>query len=93
MGKEKKSPNAMPWVIPSSCEGCGDCVNRCPKKCLIMMETNVAGVYVPWLPNPSLCIGCGKCTEGCVMGGIVMTAYVGEAIDRFLNKKPTIIAT
>jgi len=88
--KAKKLPRKMPWVIPGSCEGCGDCVNRCPKEVLKMIETNVKGVYVPWLLDPSLCSGCGKCTEGCVMGGIMMTEYVEMAIERFLRKRPRI---
>ncbi len=88
--KKKNLPNKMPWVIPSSCEGCGDCVNRCPLQGLVMYETNIAEVYVPWLLDPSLCSGCGKCAEGCIMGGIVMTEYVPEALQRFLTKKPQI---
>lgn len=84
----KKLPKKMPWVIPSNCEGCGDCVNRCPRKGLVMLETNLPGVYVPWLLNPDLCTGCGKCASGCVMGGIVMTEYVVEARRRFLEKRP-----
>lgn len=88
--KIKKLPKKMPWVIPSNCEGCGDCVNRCPRKGLTMVETNVAGVYVPWLLDPDLCTGCGKCASGCVMGGIVMTEYVVEARQRFLEKRPMI---
>ena len=86
----KKTPKRMPWVIPSCCEGCGDCVHRCPPQGLVMIETNVEGIYVPWLIEPEKCTGCGKCGEGCVMGGIVMTEYVEKAMVRFLENKPEV---
>lgn len=86
----RKLPKKMPWVIPSQCEGCGDCVNRCQRKGLVMLETNVEGVYVPWLLEPDLCSGCGRCASGCVVGGIVMTEYVEQARQRFLETRPRI---
>jgi len=88
--KPDKLPKQMPWVTPVNCEGCGDCVNKCKKNLLRMTETNIAGIYVPWMTEPELCSGCGLCASTCVMGGIVMTTYVDMAIDRFKNKKPTI---
>lgn len=86
----KKAPKQMPWVIPVNCEGCGDCVNKCKKGRLKMTETNVEGVFVPWLAEPEKCNGCGQCAGTCVMGAIVMTAYVEMALRRFLEQKPTI---
>lgn len=88
--KPKKPPKQMPWVIPEMCEGCADCVNRCSQQGLVMVETNISGVYVPWLLEPEYCTGCGKCAEGCVMGAIVMTAYVDMALERFRNQRPVI---
>ncbi|MHB0981336.1 MAG: ATP-binding protein [Thermoleophilia bacterium] len=87
---ERRNPRQMPWVIPANCEGCGDCVNRCSRKGLKMAETNVKGVFVPWLDHPELCSGCGKCAAGCVMGAIQMTEFVDMAMERFLTKRPTI---
>lgn len=88
--KPRKLPKKMPWVLPGSCEGCGDCVNHCPRECLKMMETNAKGVFVPWILDPFLCSGCGKCADCCIMGGIVTTEYVEQAIERFLKKRPEI---
>jgi NAD-dependent dihydropyrimidine dehydrogenase PreA subunit len=85
-----KLPKQLPWVIPVNCEGCGDCVNKCKKGCLQMTETNVEGVFVPWMEHPEECIGCGQCANTCVMGAIVMTEYVEMALNRFLEQKPTI---
>lgn len=87
---EKKLPKRMPWVTPVNCEGCGDCVNKCKKEILKMTETNVSGIFVPWLDEPELCIGCGLCASTCVMGGIMMTEYVELAMDRFREQRPTI---
>ncbi|MFZ7131113.1 MAG: 4Fe-4S dicluster domain-containing protein [Eubacteriales bacterium] len=90
MSETKKLPKQMPWVTPVNCEGCGDCVNHCKNHGLKMTETNVEGIYVPWLEEPELCSGCGLCTKSCVMGGIMMTEYVEMAFDRFKNKRPMI---
>lgn len=86
----KKLPKQMPWVIPTNCEGCGDCVNHCRNGYLQMTETNVKGVYVPWLSKPEKCSGCGRCAEVCVMGAIAMTSYVEDAMRRFREQKPLI---
>ncbi len=86
----KKLPARMPWVIPVNCEGCGGCVNYCRSGCLEMTETNVKGVFVPWLNDPHKCCGCGKCTDACVMGAISITSYVDRAAKRFIDQKPQI---
>lgn len=88
--KPKRPPKEMPWVIPVNCEGCADCVNRCPQGILEMTETNVEGVFVPWLYQTEFCTGCSKCAEGCVMGAIVMTSYVDMARERFHTQRPTL---
>lgn len=88
--KPKRPPEEMPWVIPVNCEGCADCVNHCPQGILVMTETNVPDVFVPWLYQPEFCTGCGKCSTDCVMGAIVMTSYVEMAKERFHGQKPTI---
>ena len=84
---ERKLPQKLPWVIPMNCEGCGSCVNAC-KNGLVMKETNVEGVFVPWLDDPQRCTGCGRCAAVCVMGAISMTSYVEMALSRFLEKEP-----
>lgn len=91
MDQEKRPlPKRMPWVIPLHCEGCGSCVNRCRQGGLHMLETNLEGIYVPWLKEPEQCNGCGRCAEACVMGAISMTSYVEEAMRRFIEKTPVI---
>ena len=82
----------MPWVNPVMCEGCGDCVQRCPDDGLKMTETAVEGVFVPWLDDPEACSGCGQCVSGCVSGAIQMTAYVNRAMARFKERRPMIPA-
>ena len=88
--KPKRPPKQMPWVMPVNCEGCGECVSRCIYGLLVMTETNVPEVLVPWLYEVDFCLGDGQCTTGCAMGGIVMTSYVDMAKERFRTQKPTI---
>lgn len=88
--KVKQMPGKMPWVIPVNCEGCGGCVSCCRNGHLKMMETNVKGVFVPWLDEPQKCSGCGRCSNACVMGAISMTSYVEKAMRRFVEQKPEI---
>ena len=83
-------PEKMPWVIPVNCEGCGSCVNYCKSGCLKMRETNIQGVFVPWIDEPHKCSGCGRCTNSCVMGAISMTSYVEKAMRRFNENLPKI---
>jgi formate hydrogenlyase subunit 6 len=86
----QKIPKQMPWVTPINCEGCGDCVNKCKKGILKMTETNVEGIFVPWLEEPEQCTGCGQCASTCVMGGIMMTEYVEMALKRFREQRPSL---
>lgn len=89
----QKSPviaKRLPWILPSLCEGCGACANRCPKQCLEMTSTNIDGFEIPWLEDPSLCSGCGLCEKACPMGAINMTTYFDRAIAR-LNDKERVI--
>lgn len=85
-----KNQKKMPWVIPIYCDGCSGCMNRCKRGVIEMTETNVDGVYVPWLPDPDRCSGCGQCTEACAMGAITMTSFVDKAKIRFKENKPVI---
>jgi carbonic anhydrase len=83
----RKAHLALPWVIPTSCESCADCINACPVHGLEMWEGDYDGFLIPWLSNPDACIGCGKCEDACTWGAINMTTYVEEARKRlFLNR-------
>lgn len=88
MEKRQDRPAKMPWVVPVYCDGCASCVNRCPLHGLEMVETKIAGVFVPWLSEPGICIGCGRCAEACSMGAICMTTFVERAVERFQMKNP-----
>jgi Fe-S-cluster-containing hydrogenase component 2 len=83
IGKE-----VLPWVIPEQCEGCSDCVDACMVHGLKMYKTAKEGVFLPWLPDPDECVSCGKCASVCATGGIILTTYIEEARERFLNKRP-----
>jgi Na+-translocating ferredoxin:NAD+ oxidoreductase RNF subunit RnfB len=87
---ERGQPSRMPWVNAVMCDGCAGCVQQCPLGVLKMVETNIEGVFVPWLDDPEACTGCGRCVRGCVSGAIQMTAYVGRAQARFKEKRPVI---
>lgn len=84
----KKLPERMPWVVPVNCDGCGACANLCRIGCLKMTETNMKGIFVPWLEEPHRCTGCGRCANSCAMGAISMTGYVDRAAKRFEEKRP-----
>ncbi len=79
--KEKcTAPARMPWVSPQNCEGCGQCVNRCPRGILSMTETNVADVYVPWMKQVDKCLGCGVGEGRCPTGAMRLVRDEGKGI-------------
>lgn len=77
-----KLPEKLPWTIPSLCDGCASCLNACPLEIITMVETEHQGFSIPILKNYEDCIGCGNCANACVMGGIAMTAYINDAIEK-----------
>ena len=79
------NPKQLPWVIPEYCESCTACVGACKRACLKMIQWD-EDTEIPWLPDPDECTGCGKCADVCGLGGIVMTEYVDEARQRFLDR-------
>jgi len=85
--EERKKPEKFPWVIPFTCEGCGDCVNACPTGA-IELVCKEKKVPVAWITSPEKCLGCGKCAKACIVGAIQMTSYVDMALERYEKEWP-----
>lgn len=62
-GKLAQHSTVNPQVNPHKCEGCGDCVLRCSKKALSVLEKKA-------VINSKKCIGCGECILICEKGAI-----------------------
>ena len=82
----EKLPKKMPWFMPFVCEGCGDCIEACPKGGikLVCLDRKVPPA---WLVEPDECIGCGKCVQACQCSAVQMTAYAEKAYIRYKTKK------
>lgn len=80
--------NALPWVIPEHCEGCGCCADACPQGILSMIETSKPGAMVPWLDQVDQCTGCGMCEAACAWSAICLTGFVKKARERFIKERP-----
>ncbi|WP_411682179.1 NADH-ubiquinone oxidoreductase-F iron-sulfur binding region domain-containing protein [Clostridium thailandense] len=55
------------YIDPSSCDGCGDCLDVCPVNCI----EGKAG-YIHMIDEFD-CTKCGKCAEVCSKGAVVRT--------------------
>lgn len=57
------------WYKPawdySRCNGCGECVEVCPMKCIGMIMVDESRQSRPVLSRPGLCIGCQFCMRRC----------------------------
>ncbi|MCD6530128.1 4Fe-4S dicluster domain-containing protein [Candidatus Bathyarchaeota archaeon] len=74
-------PKMFPWIVPTWCEGCGDCVKACEfdarelvKRMKYRSETECA-----WVTHPERCTGCGECASACTWGATRMTKYINMA--------------
>ncbi|HSN92596.1 MAG TPA: 4Fe-4S binding protein [Anaeromyxobacteraceae bacterium] len=83
-----RGEDALPWIVPERCEGCGDCVSACPPGALEMCETAHDGVWVPWLLDVDACTGCGACEEACPWAAVSLTSYRDEALARLEARRP-----
>ncbi|MDK2940781.1 MAG: formate hydrogenlyase subunit 6 [Acetobacterium sp.] len=88
-----KQPKKLPWTISSLCDGCASCENACPIEIITMVETEHKGFSIPILKKYEDCIGCGKCANACAMGGIAMTAYISDAIEKCERDRKRFLAS
>ena len=79
----------MPWIVVEWCESCGNYVSKCPTGALDLVPRSFnPAVQVSWVTHPEKCVGCGVCESACPWGAIQMTAYVDDAVNRYLKKRP-----
>jgi NAD-dependent dihydropyrimidine dehydrogenase PreA subunit len=81
----KKMLDRFPWIIPFSCEGCGDCIEACPTGSIELVDLG-RKVDKARVTNPDTCIGCGKCAQACVVGAVQMTSCVEKALQLYKEK-------
>ncbi len=53
-------------VDPGDCEGCGNCLDRCPNKAIFMNSSGIAEV------DHDICLTCGYCAPVCPVRAIIM---------------------
>jgi Na+-translocating ferredoxin:NAD+ oxidoreductase subunit B len=61
---------SSPFYVESDlekCEGCGECLNRCPMDALEILADGCAH------PDHNRCIGCGLCVTTCPTGALSLT--------------------
>ncbi len=54
------------YIEPGVCEGCGNCIKRCPNKAIYRGEDMLAHI------DESLCMTCGYCAPVCPVRGIIL---------------------
>lgn len=47
----------------ADCSGCGACVQKCPKSCIVL-QTDEEGFLYPSVDENS-CVNCGQCSKVC----------------------------
>jgi len=53
-------------IDPGDCEGCGNCIKKCPNHAISMNEKGIAQV------DHSICLTCGYCAPVCPVRAIIM---------------------
>jgi len=77
-----------PEIDLGKCTGCGECVNRCPSRAIVLdKKENGIGI------NYDECIFCTLCEEICPVGAVKMTNKfeLAEKDRKLLRKSPIII--
>ena len=79
-------------VTEECCSGCGACKQKCPKKCISMVE-NKRGFLIPTVDGDS-CIRCGICMNVCPEKKdsdkcLVQECYIAKARDSSIQLRST----
>ena len=63
---ERGEASSAPWpeIDQSLCQGCGDCLTKCPTGALTLVDGRVA------VKPDALCVHCADCEAACPRGAI-----------------------
>ena len=73
----------------SKCCGCEACVQKCPKKCISLVQDKEGFLYPK--VDENLCIGCDLCEKVCPYKNIVSSAEFEERLFAYKNDDPGIL--
>lgn len=77
----RKNNNVSVTVSTKSCVGCGQCVERCRRNAMGLVQ--LRNETYAMLINPANCTGCGKCAKACKFNAIEIsseTAFFEEPV-------------
>lgn len=84
--KEFEVDPILAFVHEDLCDGCGECLNVCPKNAIVMQDNKKAQVI------EALCVGCGACIAGCPQEALDLHGYTNAqlyaAVRGALHRKP-----
>jgi ferredoxin len=69
----------VPVFAPDRCTACGECVDACPSRCLMLEDGDITPVV-----DAGICVRCGQCVEACgeaavsLTGDLVLASYSRE---------------
>jgi len=68
--------NFIPQIDRDKCDGCGNCVNRCPVEAIALVSANDPSDSTRKHSklDEDVCLGCGVCIRGCTKGGLKLSA-------------------
>ena len=64
MSRSRKGDGNMPWVREDVCDGCMECVERCPVTAISIGKGMKARIHA------DKCVQCGTCREACPRGAV-----------------------
>ncbi len=82
--KEFEVDPILAYVHPEICDGCGKCLDSCPKNAISMIDGKA-------VVGEAMCIGCGACLSSCPIEALDFHGYSNEqmygAIEGMLENK------